>query len=311
MTHDPAVLPSSSGAPKFLRIQPATYSDGHPVDQVHYIESKIILKGERFASAEDFKDFRKLVSKAADEVGVEFDTSEAKGKPIRMRQVLFLDTADYKLYNHAFILRRRLSYEEGFLVGDPEIVFKFRHPDLQMAAETDVRPNIASDYVIKFKAEALPLKDRIGGIRTLYSHNVEFPLSGIHEGDPASMATLLHVFPVLQSLKATPDERVELVNQSAVIEVLKDLGTLDFGGGVTAKSNASVWRRRADEKQLVGEFSFQCKFDKADRRHEKARELGIKFFCELQKVAEQWISLGTTKTGAVYRLKGNPPQSHE
>ena len=28
-------------------------------------------------------------------------------------------------------------------------------------------------------------------------------------------------------------------------------------------------------------------------------------------IAADWISLGTTKTGIVYRLKGNPPQSHE
>jgi len=26
---------------------------------------------------------------------------------------------------------------------------------------------------------------------------------------------------------------------------------------------------------------------------------------------KDWISLGTTKTGMVYRLKGNAPQSHE
>ena len=58
----------------------------------------------------------------------------------QIREVLFLDTADYRLYNHAFILRRRIRYEDGFPAGDPEIVFKFRHPDLQKAAELDVRP---------------------------------------------------------------------------------------------------------------------------------------------------------------------------
>jgi putative SOS response-associated peptidase YedK len=29
---------------------------------------------------------------------------------------------------------------DGFAVGDPEIVFKFPHPDLQKAAEMDGRP---------------------------------------------------------------------------------------------------------------------------------------------------------------------------
>src|SRR5205814_2912784 len=52
--------------------------------------------------------------------------------------------------------RRRFLYEDGFLAGDSEIVVKYRHPDLQKAAEMDVWPHIAGDYRIKFKAEALP-----------------------------------------------------------------------------------------------------------------------------------------------------------
>jgi hypothetical protein len=31
----------------------------------------------------------------------------------------------------------------------------------------------------------------------------------------------------------------------------------------------------------------------------------------VQLAARDWVSLSTTKTGAVYRLKGNPPQAHE
>ena len=34
-------------------------------------------------------------------------------------------------------------------------------------------------------------------------------------------------------------------------------------------------------------------------------------FVALQSAAKDWIDLATTKTGAVYRLKGNPPQAHE
>ena len=45
--------------------------------------------------------------------------------------------------------------------------------------------------------------------------------------------------------------------------------------------------------------------------HEKARKRAEQFFITLQQEAESWLSLGTTKTGMVYRLKGNAPQSHE
>ena len=68
-------------------------------------------------------------------------------------------------------------------MGDPEIVFKFRHPDEQKATALDVRPKIAGKYRIKFKAEALPLKDEVGGYRILYSHNCQFGLSQMHEAD--------------------------------------------------------------------------------------------------------------------------------
>jgi hypothetical protein len=72
---------------------------------------------------------------------VKSSTEEFREAPLQIREVLFMDTEDFRLYNNAFILRRRIPYEDGFPTGDPEIVFKFRHPDMQTAAETDVQGN--------------------------------------------------------------------------------------------------------------------------------------------------------------------------
>ena len=292
-------------------LKPGTYSDGHPLDRAHYLECKIILKGDRFTSVQSFHDFARFVAKAADRSEVDFDTSGFAGLRPQIREVLFLDTREFTLYNHAFILRRRHTYLDGFPVGDPEIVFKFRHPDLQTAAEMDVRPHISGDYRVKFKAEALPLKEKIGGCRMLFSHNIEFPLSAIPEKDRTSMPALLHVLPALHILKTSATDRIELVNHTAVEEVLLDIGMLDFGKGVAAKASTSVWRTRGDQKQLVGEFSFQCKFQRRNELHEKAMNRAKDFFGLLQRLAEDWVALGTTKTGAVYRLKGHSPQAHE
>jgi hypothetical protein len=158
------------------------YSDGHPLDEVQYLECKLILKPDRFTSAAVFFDYGKLVARTAKEFGIDFIDKGVVLKPA-IREVLFLDTADFRLYNNAFILRRRIRYEDGFPAGDPEIVFKFRHPDVQTTAELDVRPNIAGNYRIKFKAEVLPLKDQVGGYRMLFSHNAQFPLGQAPEGD--------------------------------------------------------------------------------------------------------------------------------
>ena len=287
------------------------YSDGHPLDKVQYLECKLILKGDRVTAESNFGDFAKVVKRAAENSNVDFSDKEFKDATPQIREVLFLDTADFQLYNHAFILRRRVVYENGFAVSDPEIVFKYRHPDLKKAAEVDVRPRIFGDYRIKFKAEALPLKDQVGGYRMLYSHNVEFPLSAVHAAGRTSMATLLDVLPALRVLKLPKTGSVALVNATAVEEVLKDIGMLDFGKGVTAKSNVAVWRTRGDQKQLVGEFAFQAKFQRKEELHEIARRRCEQFFVNLQYAAQDWLALGITKTATVYRLKGNPPNAHE
>jgi hypothetical protein len=290
---------------------PGQYTDGSPLDDVQYLECKLILKTDEFTSPKGFRKYARLVAQAAEECGVGFDTSSATGTRLAIREVMFLDTADFRLYNNAFILRRRVQYEDGFPVGEPEIVFKYRHPDQQQAAEVDVRPNLPGDYRIKFKAEALPLKERAGGYRLLFSHNVQFPLSRVPQGDRTAMATLAGLFPALKAVKHSKGERVELVNQTIVEEVLQDLGTLDFGKGVTANANVALWRTRGEHLPLVGEFAFQAKFKRRRDVHDKARARVAKFFIRLQQIGQAWLYLGATKTGMVYRLKGNPPQAHE
>lgn len=293
-------------------IQPGTYSDGHPFDQVHYLESKLILRPERFTSVKSFREFAGFVRSAAKESGVDFDTASCTSVPPQIREVLFLDTPEFHLYNNAFILRRRTVYENGFPVGDPEVVFKFRHPDLQTAAETDVRPSIRGPHIMKFKAEALPLKDRLGGVRLLYSHTVQFPLAIGGDPDSRTAATeIARALPVLDRLSFGENEQVQLVNQMIVEEVMQELGMLDFGKGITARAEAALWRSRGEHRSLVGEFSFQTRFNRRDELHEKALRRVEKFFTGLQVALGDWVSLTTTKTGVVYRLHGNPPTAHE
>src|SRR5262245_14146181 len=298
-------------ARRIPELKPGKYSDGLPLDEVQYLECKLILKPNHFTSREGLFDFGKVLRRPAREHGVGFDTTGFAGEPLQIREVLFLDTADFRLYNNAFILRRRVPYKDGFPIGDPEIVFKYRHPDLQQAAEVDVRPRITGDYRIKFKAEALPLKDGLGGIRFLYSHNVEFGLSSLREGDRTSMDTIVRVLPVLESIKGSPGEKIELVSGTIVEEVLQDIVMLDFGKGMTAVANVALWRTRGDHSPLIGEFAFQIKFKRREDLNERALTRGKAFFLSLQNAAKDWIQLGATKTGVVYHLKGNPPHAHE
>ncbi|HYX02718.1 MAG TPA: hypothetical protein VE963_11555 [Reyranella sp.] len=296
-----------------------TYTDGRRFDEICYLQCKLILKPDRFTSAKVFKEFANLVRHAADTTGVGFHHTPRLEQRPEVREVLFLDTGDFHLYNNAFIVRRRIAYEDGFPVADPEIVFKYRSPDMMAAQAMDVRPNISGKYKIKFKLEVMPLKEHIGGMRRLLSHNVEFGLSQAPEAERMAMASLghmtlpdlQHLFPSLKSISLDGPADVSLVNQCIVEELLQDICELDFGHHTRAMANLGLWRSRGDHHPFVGEFAFQLRFDGPQGIGNKALHVCERFFIELQQTAADWLALTTTKTGAVYRLKGNPPQAHE
>ena len=287
------------------------YADGVPFDQITYVEAKLILKPDRFVSVDSFRQFGKLVQKTAKRLGVGFIADREASMRPQVREIVFVDTPDFALYKNAFILRRRISYLDGFPVGDPEIVFKYRHPEEVKATAVDVRPKIEGKYRIKFKAEVLPLKDSIGGYRILYSHNCQFGASQVHQGEATSMMTLTKTFPPLADLKAPGEEQVKLVNGGIVEEVLLPLGQLDFGKGLVAKCDVSLWRTRGEHKSLVGEFAFQAKFSNRAEIAQKQKKLAAQFYVSLQRDVQDWLQLGCTKTAMVYRLNGNEPMSHE
>src|SRR5262249_22591317 len=150
-----------------------------------------------------------------------------------------------------------------------------------------------------------------GATLSLSSRPGPFPFTPAPEGARTAMGPLARVSRALAALQTADTDRVALVNQTIVEEVLQDLGVLDFGRGITAEANIAIWRERGTHHPLCGEFAFEVKFKRRDDLHEKAMERGRQFFIALQQSGHDGLALGTTKTGLVYRLKGNPPQSHE
>jgi hypothetical protein len=284
-----------------------------PIHKVEYLCCKLILRPNRFTSRESLFDFGKVMRDPARAHDVKFTNTGFVGQPIKIREVLFIDTEDFRLYNNAFILRRRIPYKDGFPIGDPEIVFKFRHPEMQVAAETDMRPSILGDHRVKFKCQALPLKQKLGGIRLLFSHNVQFFRSAIGMGkeNVSDMDSLIDLLPALARVRKEPKEKIKLVSNTIIEEVLQDIGLLDFGQGVACKTNVAIWRTRGEHRPLIGEFAFQFKFQDRNLLGKEALRRAEAFFIDLQYAAEDYILLNTTKTAAVYRLLGNPPKSHE
>ena len=151
--------------------------DYTPLDCVQYLEAKLILKPDPFTSVQSFRDFGKIVRRTAKQCGVDFIKDKKTSLRPEIREIIFLDTPDFALYGNAFILRRRVSYVDGFPSATPRWCSNYvtrisrRPPPLTCGLKM-----IEGKYRLKFKAETLPLKNRAGGRRLLYSHNCEFGL---------------------------------------------------------------------------------------------------------------------------------------
>ena len=127
----------------------------------------------------------------------------------------------------------------------------------------------------------------------------------------ADMDALVEMLPVLGKSGKHPKEKINLVSNTIVEEVLQDIGMLDFGGGLTCKANVAIWRTRGEHRPLIGEFAYQFEFQ--DRANSTRMPCAAPKHSSsgFSTAAEDYINLGATKTATVYRLLGNPPKSHE
>jgi hypothetical protein len=280
-----------------------------PYSDVHYYECKIILQPHHFITAKAFKDFWSIVRRSAKKCGVK--VKEAEGAfDNHVREVLFFDTPGCDLYNNHFIVRLRSFYKNGWPDGLPELTVKFRHPEFETAAAVDVRPATAGARIrIKFKQELLPLREGLGGLRSIYSHNCV--LATPREQIDMAVEDLTRSFPALLQAGAKSDERISLVKDLAVEEVQVNVGELQFGHGIDAKTTIAVWRNRQHERPLCAEFAFQYKFDRREDLQRDSIDRAVDFYKTLQLDAYEWVTLGTTKTGIVYGLGSHASTNRE
>jgi hypothetical protein len=274
-----------------------------PGDRIQYREYKIILQPHHFTSPQSFVDFWHIVKATAKKFDVKIKEAEDAFES-HVREVLFFDTEDFALYRNHFIFRLRTRYRGGWPEGIPEATFKFRHPEFEQAAAVDVRPGASGGIArIKFKEELLPLRETLGGVRSIFSHNCV--LAKPREGLDMAVRDLAAAFPAVGVLEADHDSPLRLVNDMAVEEVQVDVGELNFGGGFHGKTSIAVWRTRKYERAFCGEFAFQCRFDNEEELHKSSLKRAEDFYKALQLDAHDWVSLGTTKTAMVYQI-GQP-----
>ena len=279
-----------------------------PGDVIHYREYKILLKPDRFTSREGFMQFWDAVNATVKKFDLKVDL-EKNAFHSQVREVLFYDTPNFDLYNNHFILRKRTFYDDGWPRTDHELTIKYRSPELKDAASVDVRPLAAGHDEIKFKEELLLDRKQLGGMRSVYSHGcvLTSPKVVLDRG----IEDIAGVFPVLGKIDIRPLTKIALVNNVAVEEVQNTIGRIHFGHGYNGKTTIAIWRSRALEKPLSGEFAFQCKFDRLTDVHKSSLAQSDEFYKQVQLDCADWVMLGTTKTAMVYGLGNVPLRNRE
>ncbi|MBV8140073.1 MAG: hypothetical protein JO121_31200 [Deltaproteobacteria bacterium] len=279
-----------------------------PGDVIHYREYKILLKPDRFTSREGFMQFWDAVNATVKKFDFKVDL-EKNAFHSQVREVLFYDTPNFDLYNNHFILRKRTFYDDGWPRADHELTIKYRSPELKDAASVDVRPMAAGHDEIKFKEELLLDRKQLGAMRSVYSHGcvLTSPKVVLDRG----IEDIAGVFPALGKIDVRPLTKIALVNNVAVEEVQNTIGRIHFGHGFNGKTTIAIWRSRALEKPLSGEFAFQCKFDRLTDVHKSSLLLSDEFYKQVQLDCADWVMLGTTKTAMVYGLGNVPLKNRE
>jgi hypothetical protein len=277
-------------------------------DVVHYREFKILLQPERFTSKQGFTEFWEQASKALKKLHLKVDV-DPHAFDSQVREVLFYDTPEFDLYNNHFILRKRTFYDQGWPRQDHELTFKFRAPDLKAAAAVDVRPQLGGHDQVKFKEELLLERDRLGGMRSVYSHGcvLTSPKIELDRG----IEDITRAFPTLKRIDISPKTKMSLVNNVAVEEVQNTIGMIHFGHHFKGKTTIAIWRNRALEKSLSGEFAFQCKFERLEEVSQEALELSQEFYKMVQLECAEWVKIGSTKTAMVYGLGAAEVRNNE
>ena len=170
-------------------------------DVVHYREYKILLQPDRFTSKKGFIEFWETASKTLKKLSLKVDVDD-HAFDSQVREVLFYDTPEFDLYNNHFILRKRTFYDQGWPRPATSWPSNTATPELKNAAAVDVRPQLGGQDEIKFKEELLLERDRLGGMRSVYSHGCVLTSPNIEL--ERGIEDIARAFPTLKRIDIRP-----------------------------------------------------------------------------------------------------------
>jgi hypothetical protein len=251
-------------------------------------EYKIMLKTDKFKERQQgIADFKEMIKNQ-----IELINSKGKLKPIYFeentthninsneRLVWYLDTPDFQIEEHRFLLRIRKEIQvddndnEDTSNNDNKqyvIDLKSRNADRYISASYDLRTNhlIGKNQIdYEFEEDIVPTVENSNSIKkpefaSKFSHSVSFRKS--KELDLVSFGDLLSIFPGLSVLNIDPNLELQRVNDFVAKEISVNIGKIKFvdKDKSTNDLRLNFWYPQKDDKDkknpLIIEFSFDYK----------------------------------------------------
>lgn len=263
-------------------------------------EYKILLKAQNFVS---FNQGCELFWELVESVALDHSVKIKKqNKAYPQREICFIDTADFSLYKHGFMLRLRSeevsAVEEIRLGKDAEMTLKFRASDFESVL---IAPVKFDDKL--FTGELSTEEDVV--VKATAPVSVYSVSSTVYRPGPvpSDLSSLLKYYPDMKKAGFTGNAPLKTVNGIEVAEKRLRLGELKFGDE-KVKTIFSAWYKKGQEKPFIAEFSFKVKLkDKNPARRIRSLEQIDRFFVDLVKRGKLFVALGQTKTGLIYQTR--------
>ena len=269
-------------------------------------EVKILIDATRLADRDKaFADYWALVQQVAEEHGVKI-RSKYGGMKAKRRFIEFYDTADFAIRKTGYVLRKRVKMKKGRLSDKIEYALKFRSADAKVAAAA---PMQAPDYDADIELEEDSGYDASAPdkIKRLFSKRIKVETE---EDVGNTLADYGKMFPVLLDLGIAPTTPLAAVNGIRIDEFKVSPGYFDFGQGLEAKPDITVWYDR-NGAPLIGEFSFDHRIANYDAQPQPATGKMFAFNLALRERSTEWLAKGHTKTGFTYGAKPKADKAKE
>ncbi|NET40952.1 CYTH domain-containing protein [Okeania sp. SIO2B3] len=234
---------------------------------------------------------------------VESLTQQFKGKAIsqkteeKYRQVYYLDTPNFDLRHHGFILRIRR--EKKYNQPKYQITLKHRESDRYLSASQDL--SATKPGKTKFEEDIIP------PFQSKFSQSIS--VTKDRQPNFENIKQVAKLFPGLKALDITEQTSIELVNNFRAFEVVKKLGNLQFGDKHIVKTDLSFWYlNTTDNLPLIAEFSLKYRLPKKLLESPKKLEQfpmpmiqGTNYLFKALQQQWEWINFHPmTKTAYVY-----------